>query len=233
MLRDGKTPYETPVDNVTAQYNWARDFVLHNDYDGMLTVEADVIVPPDALKRLVACDADISYGLYCFRRGKMEWNAFTVVGEETGCSVSETPEYARDAWGKVIDVVGLGLGCTLISHKALRVLGRFEPWRMEDWDWDCDWTMARKAQEHGLVQRADLGLVCGHITQRPSLRILRPDPTVPSLFTIEFLDDEWFEVTEDGKLEIIVDGIHTTHVTKQQYIDALASEKYRIAMSKE
>jgi len=228
MLRDGKQPYDKPATCISAQYNWAREHVLHNGYDALLTVEADIIVPPDALKRLVACDADVAMGTYVFRRGKQEWNAYDVVEAGSGRSISETPERARELWGQVVDVAGVGLGLALISRKALEIVGSFEPWVAADYD--CDWTLSMRAQEHGLIQRADLGLLCGHITQTPSLRILWPDMGPLAMFRVEYLNDGWFNVTPDGNIEIVVSGFYSALITKQQLARAVASEKYRKAV---
>ena len=49
--------------NVVGKYNDARRTMLAGDYDALMTVESDTIVPKDALKRLIAADADVAYGL--------------------------------------------------------------------------------------------------------------------------------------------------------------------------
>jgi len=229
MLRDGKRPHEENAVCISAQYNWAREHVLHNDYDFLMTIEADIVVPPDALKRLIECDSDVSYGLYVFRRGRMSWSAYDTVESIRGHSISETPDLARELWGQIIDVQGVGLGATLLTRKALETLGSFEPWTVAGYD--CDWTLARRANELGLIQRSNLSVVCGHITQNPSLRILWPDPSAKTLFRIQYLDDTWFDIDDEGKIVIVMDMFGTTHVTKQQLAGAYASEKYRKATS--
>jgi hypothetical protein len=95
-------------------------------------------------------------------------------------------ELARAAWGKVVDVTGLGHGCTLITRRALETIPDFRIYDgRDDWikekyrpvarryriDMDRprpgmvapDWLMALDAQHYGLRQVCDTAVVCGHI----------------------------------------------------------------------
>jgi hypothetical protein len=47
----------------------------------------------------------------------------------------------------------------------------------------CDTTLALDAQGEGLVQIADLGVVCGH--RLDSERVIWPDPATETLYRIE------------------------------------------------
>ncbi len=120
----GDNPFGATFENVTLQHNKARQMVLAGDYDALLSIEADMIVPPDTIGRLIDCNADISYGLYVWRHKLKRWSAYTTLGLWGGESISLNHDgsNARAAWGKVIDVAGLGMGCTLISREALERL---------------------------------------------------------------------------------------------------------------
>jgi hypothetical protein len=158
--------------NITAKINHARDVFLAGDYDALVSLEDDIIVPPDALVRLLACEADIAYGLICWRHGTPPWSARIPDDEQPlGRVLSERPSLARDLWGKVIDVVGVGMACTMIKRPVMeRLAFRLNPAA----PMCCDWFLAVDARALGYTQRADLGLVCGHITPDPSPRVIWP-----------------------------------------------------------
>lgn len=171
--------------NITQKYNHARDIFLCGDYDAMVCLEDDIIVPPDALTRLLAVDADIVYGLVCWRHGKPVWSARVAEeGQPLGRVLSERPDQARASWGQVIDVVGVGMACALIRRPVLeRLAFRLE----EDAAVCCDWWLAVDAAQEGFRQRADLGLICGHITNEPTTRVLWPDAREERLWRVERL----------------------------------------------
>lgn len=159
FMRGGEDPNKGKVENVSIKYRMGQDVFLRGDYDAMLTVEQDMVLPPNALWRLSRVQADIVYGLYCFRNGTPIWNVFAELDEGHGQSVFQVnPRIAKRGWGQVIDCVGLGLGCTLIRRHVLETI----EFRYSD-PFCCDWMLALDAQRAGFSQKADLGTVCGHI----------------------------------------------------------------------
>ncbi len=179
-------PHERPYDNITHNYERARRAALEGGYDFLLTIESDMVVPPGAIDQLLACDADVAYGLYVFRHGRRTWSAYTTLEERHGVSLSEDAPRARREWGKVIDVAGVGLGCALISRKVLRTID----FRMGDNDRvSNDWQFALNLQEAGYSQRAHLGVVCGHHSYKPWPQIIWPDPDAQTLYRVESLGD--------------------------------------------
>jgi GT2 family glycosyltransferase len=184
--------------NIAHNYNKARRFVLDNGYDYLFTVEADMVIPPDALDKLLAvCEggADVAYGLYCFRNTST-WSAWTILTMEYGRSIRKDPEQAKAAWGKVIDVAGVGTGCTLIKREVLEQI-EFRTDEMHP-DVHHDWVFAYDLQQKGFVQRCDLSVVCGHISMTPFPRILWPDPDAPRMYRNDFL--EKIKTLPDGSL---------------------------------
>lgn len=192
LLIGGDDP-ATPRVNITRKYNEARDVALRNGYDALLTVESDTIVPRDALKRLMAMDADVAYALYVLRRGSYRWSAHSTLVEKRGESISTDPKMAREVWGKVIETKGVGMGCTLIHRHVLEGL----PFRrVPSVNGSCDWGLALDCQEAGFVQKHDMGVICGHIRRKLGLEgmgqgypqtpiILWPDITEPDLYRVE------------------------------------------------
>mgnify|MGYP000087165449 CR=1 FL=1 len=172
--------------NIVRKYNRARELFLACDYDAFICMEDDIILPPNAIKRLLACESDVAYGLVCWRHGADKpWSArLPDPTQPLGRVLSETPEKARALWGQVVDVVGVGQACTLIRRRVLEQLEfRLEPDAVEC----CDWHFAKDCVTHGFTQRADLGLICGHITPHPTPRIVWPDKDEKRLWRVSRL----------------------------------------------
>lgn len=201
-FRGHDNPYEYPYENVAHNYNVAREVTLRLGLDAMLSIESDMIVPEDTVERLVAADADIAYGLYVWRHSRREWSAYTQLSALRGKSISQDPEAAKAAWGKVIDVAGVGQGCTLIRRNVLEEI-TFSLWPGTPQAVSSDWMLAIDAQAHGFTQKCDLGVVCGHQTYTPWPQIIWPDPDEPDLYRIEALPDP---VTGKVPIKIIRKG---------------------------
>ena len=186
VISHNDNPLNEGFENVTRQHNKARDILLAGDYDALLSIEADMIVPADAISRLIEADADIAYGIYVWRHRPQRWNTYNEVDLFGGWSYTMYPDMAREAWGTVRDVAGLGMGCTLIKRRVLEHLPfRLYDGRTDDWIMDVhgaemarhgidpyrprpgmfcdDWLLALEAQHFGYSQRANFNLICGHI----------------------------------------------------------------------
>jgi hypothetical protein len=175
---------------VLRQYAQAREIFLAGPWDAMLTLEDDIIIPEDAIVRLAAAlesrEASIAYGLYTWRRSGHPWNAYHTLRATSGESYSRRPEHARAlARGElIVDVQGLGMGCTLIRREVIE-LG---PFRLSSDERAApDWQMALAAQAAGMRQVCDLGLRCGHVDMRGAYRIYWPDPEAPALWREEII----------------------------------------------
>jgi hypothetical protein len=214
----GDNPQDTGVPmndgraNTLHNYKKARQATLDQGFDALMTVERDMIIPSDAVQRLLDCDADIAYGLYVFR-AVSSWSAFTRLDRKSGRSISKDPALAKRMWGKQMDVAGVGFGCTLIKRHVLEAIEfRGAPGAANDW------FFAQDAQEHGFKQVCDLGLVCGHIDTLPMPRVIWPDPEMPNLYRNEFI--KGIPVNEKGEVEIEIGRLGEFYIPK----DALYRE---------
>jgi hypothetical protein len=180
FLRDD-APDSPHMTNLTGKMNRAREVFLHGDYDAMLVVESDMIVPPHALQRLSRVKADVAYGVYCSRRGTHRWLAYAAL-EEHGKGPVVTPV----GWGKVTESNGVGFGCTLIRRNVLEALTFHEGPNGEgtDWNFAVDLVAGSYRQAH------DFGVICGHILQADPLKILWPIENAP-----------YYEITEPAREE--------------------------------
>jgi hypothetical protein len=157
------------------KHNQARKLVLNGGYDAMLHIDADMVVPADAVDRLIALDADVAYGLYVSRHTPSRWLCFTDIA--TATVLSDDKDRARQVWGKTIVSIGAGMGCTLIHR---HVLERIE--FRTDGMMGADWNFAQDCAAYGFSQAHDLGCVCGHINGD---KVLWPDVDAPELYRAE------------------------------------------------
>ena len=212
VISSGDNPHDEPYENITAAHNKARWMVLKSDYDYLLSVEADMIIPPHTINGLLECESDIAYGLYVWRHKLKRWNAYYDVGLFGGYSYTLKPQKAREMYGGIVDVEGLGMGCTLISRKALgRLRFRLYEGLPGDWLLDeyadeakeigqstgmvinlarehkgffCDdWILALDAQHYGFSQRCNTAVTCGHIEHDGS--VIWPNPLAGNLYHVE------------------------------------------------
>ena len=152
---------QSGYDNLIEKHNRARKMVLDGGYDALFLVEADMIIPANALLRLAAIDTDVAYGLYVSRHGNYQWLAFDQIGKNSGKSIDRHPLRCAQDWGKVIETKGVGMGCTLIHRNVLQALEFERRGSCAD-----DWYFALDCVEKGFRQHHDLGVVCGHIDNK-------------------------------------------------------------------
>lgn len=178
----GGDDYRNGSETVTKKYQRAREVFLAGDWSHLFCIESDMILPKDAIQRLLACESDIAYGLYALRHmGHRNWNAATAIEMRKMVSVSEDANLARSVWGTVADVAGIGQGCTLIRREVLEEI----PFRL--WTGvSCDWPLAMDAKARGFTQRCDFGLVCGHMSLTPSPMTLWPDLNADRMIRYEY-----------------------------------------------
>jgi hypothetical protein len=152
--------------SLTAKYNQAATLALSGGYDSLLTIEADMVIPAMALRRMTLVNADVVYGLYCSRRpGRRQGSDRWLIFSDVNINPFTVKKLAADAgmrkqiWGEVVESQGIGLGCTLINRQVLEQI----PFRCPDPEVSCDWYFAYDCQRTGFTQAHDCGVVCGHI----------------------------------------------------------------------
>lgn len=109
------------MQNVVAQYQKAWQMALAGNYDALLTVEHDMVLPANAVQKLYETDAPVVYGVYMLRHGLPTLSAWQYVNNTNlGMSLSLYPNEVRkgrqQGW---LEVCGVGWGCTLIRREVL------------------------------------------------------------------------------------------------------------------
>jgi hypothetical protein len=137
----------------------------------MLTIESDMLPPPDAIERLAAVDADVALGLYLFRHGPpFVLNALRREGlRNPGQSLTLFPGQLAAAWKEgIVETGGAGLGCTFIRRHVLEKIDF-----RNAHGGHCDWHFTADCLRAGFTHKVDFGVMCGH--KRPDGMILWPD----------------------------------------------------------
>ena len=149
-------------ENTLIKYRKARQKVLNENYDALLTIEHDMIVPADALVKMLETDADVVYGLYLFRHVKPVLNCLRAVKADwADMSVSFFPELIEKGFRDgCLECSGAGYGCTLIHRRVLEILD-FR--RAEDGHPSSDMPFATDCLRHNFKQICRFDIPCGHI----------------------------------------------------------------------
>jgi len=130
------------VDNVNWNYRRGRQMFLAGDYTHLMTVESDIIPPPDAWKELRALGVDVALGSYRFREKHSGFSACNLMG------------HSGDGPGPV---TGVGLGCMVARRAVLEQISFQAHEKLP-----CDTPFAEDVLEAGFTMWGHPGVACGH-----------------------------------------------------------------------
>ena len=143
---------------VLGKANTARAMALTGGYDALLMLADDQLYTSDTIARLVACNAPIAMGLYCWRQAPHWWIATHEMSDNHHIPYGTCAGDMRTAWGNVIDVQGCGMGCTLIRREVLeRIPFTRRGMHGHDFYFSVDCNSAR------IRQVCDCGCISGHV----------------------------------------------------------------------
>lgn len=166
-------PFPAPdMRNVLAQYQRAREIALSLQVDALLTIEHDMVPPPEALMKLWSAQKPVVYGVYLLRHGVKVLNTYEYAGARNlGESLSLHPDRLEAArkGGELVRVSGVGFGCTLIRREVLERF-EFHGGPSAD-DYTPDVPFATDLVRAGVEQWAHFGVLCGHVDEG---RVLMP-----------------------------------------------------------
>lgn len=158
-------------ENTLCQYRMGRRLFLDGDWDALWIIEHDMIIPEDALVKMLNTKADVVYGLYLFRHITPVLNCLRgVKANWADMSVTFFPEYRAEGYRKGwLECSGSGFGCTLIYR---RVLEKIDFRRSESGHPVPDMPFANECLRNKFKQVCRFDVPCGHI--KPDGEVLWP-----------------------------------------------------------
>jgi hypothetical protein len=203
-------------ENTLYQYRFGRQHALNNNYDAMLTVEHDMIIPEDALEKMLNTDADVVYGLYRFRQKQPILNCCRAVRSRwADMSIEFFPELIKKGKRQgILDCSGTGLGCTLIHR---RVLEEVDFRRADSGHPSPDLPFSADCLRNNFKQVCRFDVQCGHI--KPDGSVLWPfkkEGDVMSKVKIYVL--RTFNANIGGKVQHFEEGSET-EIEKEEALD--------------
>lgn len=134
-------------------------YALDHDFDYLFSVDSDITLPLDTLKRLLAHDTDIVSGLYIQR--KVDAHILELYKD------CKNIIYDQIKNAGVIEVDGCGFGCALIKTNVFKEVGypQFVYHSALDHKYTTseDNDFCGKARAKGFKVYADTSILCGHI----------------------------------------------------------------------
>lgn len=126
-----------------------------------------MIIPQDALSKLLACNTPIATGLYALRHGDPAPNLFRYSEKVKSLGSGLKWDEIKKAWGQTIKVTGGAMGCLLLDKSALDFPFEIAESRAPDIAF-----MVHCATK-GVETKARLDVICGHI--KGNGEVLYPD----------------------------------------------------------
>jgi hypothetical protein len=151
-------PHGGPVGdyrNCQIQYEKMRKLV-ERDYDKVWIVEHDMVVPEDALEKLLEIDADVVSGYYQLRHGTDRTNFYTVAAL-----------HVKNPSLPIFNMGGGAMGCLLVDRKV------FEGFTfMLEGPHAPDGAFMAHCRDKKFRQVARADVICGHI--KPNGEVIWP-----------------------------------------------------------
>lgn len=151
---------EKARDRIVSSRNLIRNYLLNHGYDYLLSLEQDVIPPPEVIETLLEHKKDIVSGVY-FNYKEENGNKILipVLWEESEDKTKLIPfKEEKVLKPDFISVKACGLGCVLISREVLeKVTFRYEEPNFDDLSFCSD------AIKEGFEIFADTSIKCLHL----------------------------------------------------------------------
>jgi predicted O-methyltransferase YrrM len=246
ILRDYKGIGLSKQEKVARQYNTAIDLALGGGYDALVAWENDIIVNnPYVVDNLFKVNADVVHATYVFRKPDHPWNLAFVDGMKA-YHLSSFPDEVIGNWGKVVDVDGYGLGCTLIRRDVLKnIQFRSTGLLHEDGkESHCDWYFAQDLLQMTVgmassrpVVKGHLGVTVGHVHHHPTPHILYPvrhDKAIDPRFPYVAMPFDWavdISLIPNSQRQRQFEQLRLMNTETSEYLDLLYQEAGKLENS--
>lgn len=101
----------------TARINLA-EIAVNGDFDYVLWMDSDMVIPQDALKKMLKADKEMVTGLYFQRRGDHAPVIYSKVDEKERIVCEDYPK------DKLFQIAACGFGCVLMKTDVIRIVAR-------------------------------------------------------------------------------------------------------------
>jgi glycosyltransferase involved in cell wall biosynthesis len=161
-LWDLEVPPGYQLDNIEQIRNLIAEWAKRYDY--LLSVDSDIVLPNDALVKMLEADKDIISGLYIQRIPNKQTVEVYMKTPEGGCT--NIPYHLLDGKG-IVEIAACGMGCALIKSEVFRKLEYphfvYKSALTMEGTVSEDVYFCIKAREAGFTVWADTSIKCDHI----------------------------------------------------------------------
>ncbi len=169
LLSDGHEVYHVERGNssreaLTRSQEFARKIALDENYDYLMSIESDILFPPNIIQILMGRSKEVVGALYMIGPPENRWPCVTIAKKDeiTGLTGSrllykeEFPEFQKK---QLIAVNGCGLGCTLIEKKVIEKISfTYYP----DLKGHSDIFFSNEVWKKGMRVFVDTSVICDH-----------------------------------------------------------------------
>lgn len=146
--------------NVAQTRNMMMDYAIKYGYDYVLTIDGDMVIPPDTLSKLYSHNVDVVGGLYRQRSGDIP--EFYISGKRGTKDIAYEP--------RLLEVDGIGMGCALIKTSVAKAVGYpyfvYEDTQAYGKTLSEDYNFCYKAKGKGFGIYLDTSIRCGHLSEQ-------------------------------------------------------------------
>lgn len=149
-------------------------------YDYLFCVDSDIVLPKDALARLLSADKDVVSGLYIQRK---PGHHILEIYEDTPNGGTQNVKWENLKGRGLVEIAGCGFGCVLVKGDVLRKMPYphfvYKSALDHAFTFSEDVYFCLEARRHGFKIWADSSLLCEHIH---SMRMIVDDiPPTPAI----------------------------------------------------
>jgi hypothetical protein len=159
---------EKAMDKIVAARNTLFDFAIDSQCDYIFYIDSDVIIPKEALVRLLAHKTDVASGFYpLMNEYGLPIPCAKMLSGFTQGNMMGYIDFPNDKIdGNIHQVDLVGLGCCLISKKIFgKYRFRCERGKYGDLVKSEDWCFCEDLKKDGVAIMFDTDLTCHHLIQ--------------------------------------------------------------------
>ena len=160
IMRFDPLPDAGAYPNLAIKNELARRLCITGDYDYLFIVEDDIVLPDDALEKLLTVDKPVVVGLH---RGRPEtWGicglCVRIADPDGPQDADDRPLEVKDVknWGDIIECTNSSQACMLLSKKLLPLL---------EGVMGKDYEISRRLSTLHIPLLCHTGVLCGHVDE--------------------------------------------------------------------